>query len=573
MQDNTFIENTRRSLKKFELCYGCYDDEAKFRCGDCKERLYCRKLCQKRDWYLRHKKLCPGTPLYKGTQKNGDESNIGVASLDKYYFILNEKAVEFTRKKVISIVNSCKQPNLNFPPYHKEYQETYPDEEEHYHFLKDVFYHQMLETIHFEELARCKENYRCLLPESLLKERLSYPKLLYQIFRNTPAVKTTFEFGKTYVFIGYVDLLECMMGDFIGNGDKVNVYGFEQSGICAARSLIIYEMMKMKKDVDSILEVWFSTGWSEKTSEDFHSACGNVVTSSQPQEVRDLIDHWKVAHLSLNKARLKWKQGYLTRKSLNAIANLIKKQDRVEFCRYQLTGQIFGQLDLQIYGNVTMFSLTPVFEEYLLSAAYFFNSFSFKEKELSSEINFIECVTQHYKSKLQQLVKLVAESKVEITLSVMDVQLENKEAVNHIQSLKADYIDWNNIGEYMEKEKFFELASACSTKETIHSQHFMNWFKRYHGVRLCHFDNFDFFVKSKKAIIDMLGSCAFLRKDDYFDHHSVILINGIANQYINEFVQYHFKLEEIEILRIDYPEISNPFFRMGYIFHASFQFK
>ncbi|XP_057298892.1 uncharacterized protein LOC130629637 [Hydractinia symbiolongicarpus] len=336
MQDNA----TRRSLKKFELCYGCYDDEAKFRCGDCKERLYCSKLCQRRDWKLRHKKICPGRPSYKGTLKDSDKSNIGVVSIGKYYFILEEKARELTRKEVVYIVKSCKQPNLDIPPYHKEYQETYPDEKEHYHFLKDVFYRQMLNHITNKEITRCRENYKRLLPVSILRERLSYPKEFYQIFRNTPAAKTTFEFGKTYVFIGHVDLLECLMREFIGNGDKVNVYGFEQSEICVARSLIIYEMMKIKKDVDSILEVWFSTGWSEKTSEDFHSACGNVVTSSQPQEVRDLIDHWKVTYLSLNKARLKWKQGYLTRKSLNAIANLIKKQDSVEFCRYQLTGQI-----------------------------------------------------------------------------------------------------------------------------------------------------------------------------------------------------------------------------------------
>lgn len=168
-----------------------------------------------------------------------------------------------------------KRVHLDIPNFQEEYQQVYPQEREHVGILKDAFNHQKLYRFQELDLDNVPWNVGMFIkrygdhssqlmkflqsdpkPGDIYKSRAqrNYPKQRYQIFRNAPIKETSFKFGKTYVFIGYVDLLQIMMGNVTGNGDKLIFHGFDQSEICVARSLVIYEMIKTPASLDSILK-------------------------------------------------------------------------------------------------------------------------------------------------------------------------------------------------------------------------------------------------------------------------------------------------------------------------------
>ena len=66
-----------------------------------------------------------------------------------------------------------------------------------------------------------------------------------QIFRNTSQYQTVYEFGRTYVSFGYVDLWNLMDGTYMGfETESLKFYGYDQGEVTVARSLVILEMIK-----------------------------------------------------------------------------------------------------------------------------------------------------------------------------------------------------------------------------------------------------------------------------------------------------------------------------------------
>ncbi len=133
--------------------------------------------------------------------------------------------------------------------------------------------------------------------------------------------------------------------------------------------MVLYQMMLDDISTDSILQVWFSTGWSKKTLAHFHNSCFKVQADLELnlQEngiLMELLSHWdkKTIDMELaHKLLIEQVQG----SQLEPLANLHHKNDRVDFARYILTGHIFGEHESDYdYGNLTMFSLPDSLKKY-----------------------------------------------------------------------------------------------------------------------------------------------------------------------------------------------------------------
>ncbi|XP_057300827.1 uncharacterized protein LOC130635505 isoform X1 [Hydractinia symbiolongicarpus] len=588
------VENETSNGRESLTCYGCFVKEASFRCSCCKKQIYCSRACQKNHW-KQHKTKCISQNQEKkpGQIQCGREDELSAENLRKAlkYFMTLPSEPKYLKEFPI-------------PNFLSEYRQTYPNDV--HCFMLEAIYdrHKTFGEIELSlnnmewSIDLLVKKFHALStdlfqflagkppPGEIFKNRhyTNYPKNMYQLYRNTPVKEKKFEFGKTYVFIGYVDLLQLVMGVFTGDaGKKAAFFGFDMSEICVARSLIVYEMMKMQSSLDSILEVWFSTGWSKDTLKTFKNACTRVITSSkQTPNVRDLISHWRHATITLKEAVSRWQAVLLQNDPMGAVSSLLKKQDRIDFCRYELTGQIFGQLELQCHGNVSMFSMTSPFKHYNLQYGPFLQSFNFS-KNFHYDGNLFRSLEIYYKSKLQALVKLVAEGKVECTLRVMTVQLENKDAIEHIQSLGPDHINWNNVADFMRKESFFNLAYACSTKKTTHSMHFLNWSTIVCGTHILEYDGnrLEFHMEQKKVLHGFFmkrhrdGYIPFLRKDALVVYPLDLSNSVLALKYRHKFLEYYFDVDEFDINITDIcgPDICNCFQRWSQIFTLSFDIK
>ncbi|XP_057299229.1 uncharacterized protein LOC130629870 [Hydractinia symbiolongicarpus] len=440
-------ENTKSVMsdeKEFTACYGCLLREASFRCSCCKKRMYCSRACQKSHW-KHHKQACTSQHQEQKTEQiqcgRGDElSAENLREAFKYFSTMPSKP------KYLK--------DFPIPNYPLEYRQVYPDEVNSFFLLLSAYKSHknygneelLLNTIKWDRsiyLRRYREISPNLFdfldsnprPGDIFKNRVQgvYPKERYQLFRNTPVAEKRFEFGRKYVFIGYVDLSQLLFSIFTGDTcNKVKFFGFDKSEICVARSLIVYEMMKLELRLDSILEVWFSTGWCNQTLKDFRKACASVITTlGKNKDLKNLVAYWRRTTLTLEEAIINWKEMHMFDNPFKAVSCLLHKQDRIELCRYELTGQIFGQLGAQCHGNVTMFSMPDKFKCYNLLDGIILESFSCS-KQFHYDGNFFRSLGRYYKSKLEVLVKLVADGKVECRLRVMSVHLENKYAIEHI---------------------------------------------------------------------------------------------------------------------------------------------
>ena len=142
-------------------------------------------------------------------------------------------------------------------------------------------------------------------------ERRVYPPYnpyVYQSMRNTSIANQAYEFGHTYVGIGFVDLFQIAWGSYKQSmSQKLTYYGFDASRVTTLRSKIIYGIMKHfneeKIPTSSMLQVWFSSCWDAKTSELFTSVLKDALNDPSryqlDQEDIPLIRKWMNTSVSI----------------------------------------------------------------------------------------------------------------------------------------------------------------------------------------------------------------------------------------------------------------------------------
>ena len=164
------------------------------------------------------------------------------------------------------------------------------------------------------------------------------------------------------------------------------------SRIVTLRSKLIYGAMKYYQEGDvstrSILQIWFSSCWEQKTKSTFDLLVGDALGNPKKYILDDndvvLMKRWSEKSINISKAK-----SDCTAKVFNSIFdpvwNLKYEQDRVFFCRYIFTGIIFADEENLVSGNPTMF--TQYEGARRIEADIFFHSIDLNLSSFQAECN------------------------------------------------------------------------------------------------------------------------------------------------------------------------------------------
>ncbi len=408
---------------------------------------------------------------------------------------------------------------------------------------------------------------------------------LFQCLRNSPVHPTTFQFGQTYVYIGFIDMFPLLVSSFIPNNDHGNqkpltFIGYDKSDIIIARNMVLYQMLLTGMPTVSILQVWFSTGWNERTLQDFKEACTEVLTKMEPTSknlecVIEILAHWTRTTIRMKSVQGLWSQ-HLADQFLDPLPNFVNEIDRVEYARYISTGHIFGNSssDYQ-YGNLTMFSLPKSCQKYIRGEENFFAALALDE--LTYNKSLLCSITEKITTGVQRLSENIQRKSIVCKFSKQNVCIKNIDVLQEIRNLNAKVIDWSSIPDFIPADDFFAMAHACSGSQTKHSLHYINWYMHVFGTNIMDYSGYR--VEMYKLLMKKRHeNYKVLRKSrPYFhpDHYIMYYMNAtseeLASIHCKHFLDFVFKDRKVEygdpIL-----EMFNPFQSSPYIFNVIFSF-
>lgn len=128
------------------------------------------------------------------------------------------------------------------------------------------------------------------------QEDLHYFKMkeqnFFSLFRRMPIELMR---GKNSVSVGLTDFSQLLNSEILSNPAEPNntkkscgFFAFEHSTFSTARSKIIMEMMKdICVEINSIIQVWFSSLWEKQTYEDFKSVVRRMLINPINSDSKD----------------------------------------------------------------------------------------------------------------------------------------------------------------------------------------------------------------------------------------------------------------------------------------------
>ncbi len=584
-------------------CSVCSKEGSK-RCSRCKVVYYCGRVCQKKDWKI-HKKVCSDVADTTFVKENVLPHQGLYDSPEMLEKIYSMKVTPPSLGQVCEI-----------PKFHEEYKKAYPKDGTLYVKLRENWVLSKMQTkeMTHEELENESEidervflkrwgptaftdELRLFLSSNpkpgdifVNKPQISYGyytgQEVYQSMRNSPVRPQKFEIGETYVAIGFVDLFPLVVGDFVNEHEDAPkkepmvFYGYDRSVIVITRNMVLYQMMKDSMSLDSILQVWFSTGWSKKTLDDFQLSCNQVLknldsTINDNLAITVLLNHWIKTTIGMRSVQILWTQ-HIAQHLLHPIPNLRQEKDRLEYARYISTGQIFGNDKSDfVYGNLSMFSLPDSFEGFKRQEENFYAAIAMDpiEYNASLQLSLIKMV----KEGVQQLIEHIRIGLVMCHFVTADFNPQNKEELNRVKELNAKQIDWSNVPDYLNHDDFFKMARECGGPSTEHSLHFMNWTYFVFGTCIIDFPNQ---AKVYKEIIrernrdfsQAKASRPFLRQDEYIEYYLNASVQALGKRYMKNFIEYFFDGRNVDVSEAIFEDF-NPFARNGIAFFMSFNFR
>ena len=307
------------------------------------------------------------------------------------------------------------------------------------------------------------------------------------ILRNTPSTNVVFEFGRNYVFIGYVDLSQLLWGSYRNKNDAViHFYGYDQAEVTVARSILIYEMMRTKNSEVSdktILQVWFSSCWDIETQQDFKTFLQTNVPNLHNDLLNKYAHNWKrKMNMTTEFAQSAFAQP-LTKHDFAPMSNLKLKADRIAFGHYCLTGCIFTE-GVVVCGNCTMF---PDADDNWMKirSEMFYNAIDMTQiasKLTESDTSLIKFIASQTHKKLSELRGFVQNGKIKCHLSVKTVETNDFRFAGDVKKLEPHVIDWSNVPDFWPRFDFIDFAESCSGLKTLHHFHTMNWPRIVYGA-------------------------------------------------------------------------------------------
>ena len=373
-----------------------------------------------------------------------------------------------------------------------------------------------------------------------------------QILRNTPCPQLIFDFGKTYVGIGYVDLCQLLWGEYQNEGGgTLRFYGYDQAEVTVGRSVLMYEMMKAEErevSEKTILQVWFSSCWDRETQEQFFSFLDKHVPKINNHLLSKYAPIWKA------------KKGMTARQAQDAftkhrrscdfmpINNLLAVDDQIHFANYLFTGALFMDKNRPIdslCGNVTMF---PGSSEDWIKVKFedFFNTIDMNtlcQQFGPSSRSVIELILKSTESKLKKLRSFVREGKMLCKLNVKQVATDDSKFAKEVRSLDPYFIDWSNIPDYYSRLDFIELARKCSGPDTLHHFHTMNWVYKVFGASFYDFvdrrEVIESIYKKHKKVMEPVNQMLRMTSPDLTRLVRVPKLNLPVNEFSALAVQIH----------------------------------
>ena len=185
----------------------------------------------------------------------------------------------------------------------------------------------------------------------------------FKSMKNYKIISWLLKTGKTHVSIGCTDFAQLLFGMFEGaEGDCIQFHGFDSSMVCIARCKLLHQMLLDSAAARSVLQVWFSSAWSDQTLQDLLKACkallhqDGLLTGDELQ----LVKFWMSKAVSIKTAITEWTKGLedVVAKPFQPCANFRHEIDRVDYARYIFTGFIFEEDERFLTsGNRTMFAI------------------------------------------------------------------------------------------------------------------------------------------------------------------------------------------------------------------------
>ena len=265
-----------------------------------------------------------------------------------------------------------------------------------------------------------------------------------------------------------------------------------------AKSLVIWQMLcDVSLHPCTILQVWFSLGWTAPTLGAFRKALDEVRGSTQQavadNRVKKILDHWSVSggvNLSTARQRLAKKKLKMMGTDNSFIGYLKRKKDRRAMAIYELTGD-FCLDAVPTSGNVTVFDCPkgtppPSLEENVFSSLDFNHVMTVCE-HLPDNADVLKCAAFIYITRVTRLAKWAAAGSITVTLHCQKV---DDDVADNIRRLSPRTMSWSNVLDYMYYPDFHFLARNCSLGSgstghgTTHYGYSMKWGRHVFGTSL-----------------------------------------------------------------------------------------
>lgn len=307
-----------------------------------------------------------------------------------------------------------------------------------------------------------------------------YEFSIHHSFSNARARKERFETGRVHVAVGFVDLSLLLEMDLVrgDNPGPFHFVGYEASVFSVAKTMVIAEMLRRKDPeiIDAILQVWYSSCWSEDTLKIFRLAVSEAIEVCKDDKVIELLSHWsKVEPKSIDYARQQWLKKIDT-SIFDPAVNALDKKARNRLCQYFLTGQLLPAA----FASIAMFELPKKFGSSRSRDESCFHSLditNFMNATKQNNGDFVAGAIGLMSYNITQLHEFVSGGEVAITIKPPTiVSIDSPQVMAEISAMSPYTISWNNCLDYMPTKEFHRLARACSAAEdTVHYGYSMNW--------------------------------------------------------------------------------------------------
>lgn len=333
-----------------------------------------------------------------------------------------------------------------------------------------------------------------------------YPTcMIRHSFSNQVYSAETFICGTTHVAVGFVDLGMLLFSDFIAVDGHPSVpcrfVGVESSPYAIAKALVLWQMLQQapppsqsairQAHLKSVLQVWFSTTWTNDTRARLDVALKTLLsdssTSSNSQRVRRLLQYWRAsAGVPLHQARSEHAKS--TDENQSYIGCLLRKADRVAMARYELTGDV-GVGNKPACGNILRFDcpsdVPPAEQDESILCTLELQSVISAVQKAGGSISVLEAAEALLLTGLDKLS--ISCRAGHVTTEFRCAPFEN--IVDEIAALSPRTISWSNIPDYFTPTQFHRLARLCSVQGTLHWASSMNWVSKVRGAFLMDYES------------------------------------------------------------------------------------